>query len=113
MSRAAEVSITLTNGGHEPFRPMDYGDEIIITRHFTENGSSSYRIKSKTKKIVSTSRAELDAILDHFSIDVDNPMNILTQGMSSCLIDFHFLTLARSGPSISQRIQRDGKIQGQ
>jgi structural maintenance of chromosomes protein 6 len=88
MKRAAEVSITLTNGGDESFRPLDYGNEITITRHFTENGNASYKIKSKTKKTISTSRAELDAILDHFSIDVDNPMNILTQGMLSCLLNF-------------------------
>jgi len=78
--RAAEVTLTLKNGGHEPFKPEQYGNSIIITRSFTQNGSSSYKIKNHNAKTVSTKRDELSAILDHFLIDVDNPMNILTQG---------------------------------
>ena len=80
MVSAAEVTITLKNGGQEPFKPNEYGGSIIITRNFTQNGSSSYKIKNEDGKVISTKRDELSALLDHFSIDVDNPMNILTQG---------------------------------
>lgn len=79
---AAEVTLTLKNGGHEPFKPNEYGNSIIITRHFTQNGSSSYKLKNQHGKTVSTKREELSAILDHFLIDVDNPMNILTQDLA-------------------------------
>ncbi|CAG8661578.1 1871_t:CDS:10, partial [Acaulospora colombiana] len=77
---AAEVSLTLKNAGIEAFKPEEYGDSINITRTFTQAGASSYKIKNTGGKLVSSARSELSAILDHFQIDVDNPMNILTQG---------------------------------
>ncbi len=49
---------------------------------FTKEGTSSYKIKSRDGKIVSTKREELSAICDHMNIQVDNPMNVLTQGNS-------------------------------
>jgi len=87
VSRTAEVSITLKNGGHEPYRFNTYGDGITITRRFQENGGS-YKIKNADGKAVSSAKGELDAITDHFGIDVDNPMNILTQGKARESIPF-------------------------
>lgn len=78
---AAEVSVTIKNGGLEPYRPEVYGESITVTRHFTQTGSTSYKIKNKLGKTVTNTRDELSAILDHYLIDVDNPMNILTQGI--------------------------------
>lgn len=74
--------MTLKNQGEEAYRPKDYGKSIVITRRFTKEGSSSYKIKSKDGRIISTKREELSAICDHMNIQVDNPMNILTQGLS-------------------------------
>ncbi|KAI0081596.1 P-loop containing nucleoside triphosphate hydrolase protein [Panus rudis PR-1116 ss-1] len=76
---AAEVTVVLKNQGEEAYRHNDYGDSIVITRRFTKDGSSSYKIKSKDGKVISTKREELSAICDHMNIQVDNPMNILTQ----------------------------------
>ena len=78
---AAEVTVTLKNQGEDAYRHDVYGDSIVITRRFTREGNSSYRIKSKDGKVVSTKREELSAICDHMNIQVDNPMNILTQGL--------------------------------
>ena len=78
----SEVTIQLKNTGEEAYRPDEYGDSIIVTRRFTKEGSSSYKIKSKDGRVVSTKREELSAICDHMNIQVDNPMNVLTQGMS-------------------------------
>ncbi|KAL6303900.1 hypothetical protein BKA93DRAFT_826310 [Sparassis latifolia] len=75
----AEVTVCLKNQGEEAYRPKDYGKTIVITRRFTRQGSSSYKIKSKEGKVISTKREELSAICDHMNIQVDNPMNILTQ----------------------------------
>ncbi|GBE83226.1 Structural maintenance of chromosomes protein [Sparassis crispa] len=75
----AEVTVCLKNQGEEAYKPKDYGKTIVITRRFTREGSSSYKIKSKEGKVVSTKREELSAICDHMNIQVDNPMNILTQ----------------------------------
>ncbi|KAF7795375.1 hypothetical protein EIP86_006532 [Pleurotus ostreatoroseus] len=76
---AAEVTVTLKNQGEDAYKQQDYGDSIVITRRFTKENSSSYRIKSKSGKTISTKREELSAICDHMNIQVDNPMNILTQ----------------------------------
>jgi structural maintenance of chromosomes protein 6 len=79
---AAEVAIHLKNQGEEAYKHDLYGDSIVITRRFTREGASSYKIKSKDGKLVSTKREELSAICDHMNIQVDNPMNVLTQGRS-------------------------------
>ena len=85
---AAEVSVILKNQGEDAYRHKEYGDSIIVTRRFTKEGSSSYKIKSKDGKVISTKRDELSAICDHMNIQVDNPMNILTQGKHHPLISF-------------------------
>ncbi|GJE88371.1 hypothetical protein PsYK624_044540 [Phanerochaete sordida] len=76
---ASEVTVMLKNQGEDAYKHDVYGDTIVITRRFTKEGSSSYKIKSKDGKVVSTKRDELSAICDHMNIQVDNPMNILTQ----------------------------------
>jgi structural maintenance of chromosomes protein 6 len=76
----AEVTVTLKNQGEDGYKRDVYGDSIIITRRFSREGSSAYKIKSKEGKVISTKREELSAICDHMNIQVDNPMNILTQG---------------------------------
>ena len=72
--------MTIKNQGDEAYKHSEYGDSIIVTRRFTKEGSSSYKIKSKDGRVVSAKREELSAICDHMNIQVDNPMNILTQG---------------------------------
>ncbi|TFK73649.1 P-loop containing nucleoside triphosphate hydrolase protein [Pluteus cervinus] len=75
----SEVSISLKNKGEEAYKPQEYGHSIVITRRFTKDGSSSWKIKSKDNRVVSTKKEELAAICDHMNIQVDNPMNVLTQ----------------------------------
>ncbi|KAJ7728463.1 P-loop containing nucleoside triphosphate hydrolase protein [Mycena metata] len=82
----AEVTISLKNQGEEAYKPKDYGASIVITRRFTKQGNSSWKIKSKNGKVISTKKDELSAICDHMNIQVDNPMNILTQGTSRSLV---------------------------
>ncbi|KAH9990809.1 P-loop containing nucleoside triphosphate hydrolase protein [Russula vinacea] len=76
---AAEVTIQLKNQGDEAYKYDLYGESIVVTRRFTKEGASSYKIKSKDGKLISTKREELSAICDHMNIQVDNPMNVLTQ----------------------------------
>ncbi|KII86908.1 hypothetical protein PLICRDRAFT_164325 [Plicaturopsis crispa FD-325 SS-3] len=75
----SEVTISLKNQGDEAFKPKEYGKSIVITRRFTKEGSSSWKIKSREGKVISTKKDELAAICDHMNIQVDNPMNVLTQ----------------------------------
>ena len=80
MFSASEVTIHIKNQGEEAFKPKEYGKTIVITRKFTKEGSSSWKIKSKDGRMISTKKDELSAICDHMNIQVDNPMNVLTQG---------------------------------
>ncbi|TFK33017.1 P-loop containing nucleoside triphosphate hydrolase protein [Crucibulum laeve] len=75
----SEVTICLKNQGDEAYKPKEYGKSIFITRRFTKEGSSTWKIKSKDGRIISTKKDELAAICDHMNIQVDNPMTVLTQ----------------------------------
>jgi len=85
----SEVTITIKNQGEEAYKPKDYGKSIVITRRFTKEGGSSWKIKSKDGKVISTKKDELAAICDHMNIQVDNPMNVLTQGLLLCMLACH------------------------
>lgn len=78
----AEVTIVLKNQGEEAYKPKEYGKSIVIRRSFTRDGSSSWKIMSKDGTLISSKRDELAAICDHMNIQVDNPMNVLTQGIT-------------------------------
>uniref|UniRef100_A0A8C5WRU0 Structural maintenance of chromosomes protein 6 n=1 Tax=Laticauda laticaudata TaxID=8630 RepID=A0A8C5WRU0_LATLA len=79
---SADVSITLRNRGEDAFKPEQYGDCITINQHITSEGHRSYKLKSNTGILISSKKEELTAILDHFNIQVDNPVSVLTQEMS-------------------------------
>lgn len=74
------MTITIKNQGEEAYKPKEYGKSILITRRFSKEGSSTWKIQSKDGKTISTKKDELAAICDHMNIQVDNPMNVLTQG---------------------------------
>lgn len=79
---ASEVSVVIKNRGDEAYKPDLYGRSIIVTRRFTKDGSSTWKIKNWQGRVVSTKRDDLSQICDHMNIQVDNPMNVLTQGLS-------------------------------
>lgn len=79
---SADISITLRNRGDDAFRANVYGDSIVVQQHISVDGSRSYKLKSEKGTVVSTRKEELIAILDHFNIQVDNPVSVLTQEMS-------------------------------
>lgn len=75
----AEATIRLKNEGDDAFSPERYGKVITITRKIYKRGHTSWKIGGVYGP-VSQKRAELDVICDHFSIQTNNPINILTQG---------------------------------
>ncbi|BGP23866.1 DNA repair protein rad18 [Rhodotorula toruloides] len=79
---SARVSVTLANKGEDAFMPHIYGGEITVERVLNKTGSGSYKIKNAEGKVVDQKKATLDAILDNFNIQVDNPMTVLTQDQS-------------------------------
>jgi len=88
---SSSIIVKILNTGKDAYKPELYGDVISIERRFTRDGGTGYKLKSKGDHTISTKRDELQEILDHIQLQVDNPMTILTQdtarqflGTSSC-----------------------------
>ncbi|KAF9545005.1 Structural maintenance of chromosomes protein 6 [Mortierella hygrophila] len=74
-----DVRLQLRNRGNDGYKPDIYGESIIVERRISLDGGSSYKIKNAKGKTISTKRDDLAAILDHMNIQVDNPINVLSQ----------------------------------
>lgn len=81
-SRTATIVVRIKNQGDGAYMPDDYGRSIIVERHFSKNGTSGFKLKAENGRIVSTKKAELDSIIDFFTLQFDNPMNVLSQDMA-------------------------------
>ncbi|NWV57009.1 SMC6 protein, partial [Daphoenositta chrysoptera] len=79
---SADISITLRNQGRDAFKPELYGTSITVNQRINQDGSRTYKMKSKSGNLISSKKEELMGILDHFNIQVDNPVSVLTQEMS-------------------------------
>jgi chromosome segregation ATPase len=79
----AKISVTLRNEGEDGFYPELYGNAITVERVISNrSGAGGYKlINASTGKTVSTSKKDLDAMLDHLNIQVENPVAVLDQGM--------------------------------
>ena len=82
LPRAAVLSVKIKNGGMSGYQQDVYGDSIIVERHFSRSGGSTFKLKSSSGKIISTRKGDLDEICDYYALQIDNPMNVLTQDMA-------------------------------
>lgn len=73
------VRVKLFNGGDSPFQPDLYGEHIVLERSFRRGGANSYAISRADGRLITGKREEINAICDHFGIQVDNPLAVLTQ----------------------------------
>lgn len=80
--QTATIEIALKNTGKEAFKHELYGDTIIVERKIQIKGGGGYKIKAKNGSVVSVKKDEVQRMLDHFNIQVDNPITILNQDMS-------------------------------
>eukprot|EP00731_Ephydatia_muelleri_P016543 Em0009g967a len=83
----SEVIVHLRNRGHDAYRHDVYGDTIVVERHIRSDGTGTYKLKSGSTSgnrgtIVSTKKEELQHILDHLNIQIDNPVSLLSQETS-------------------------------
>jgi chromosome segregation ATPase len=80
----AKIILTLLNGGPDAHRPDVYGDEITIERTIMREGASTWKIRGKKhgQKEISKKREELTNICQAMSIQIDNPLTVLTQDQS-------------------------------
>lgn len=74
--------VKLKNQGHTAYQQDVYGDSIVVERHFSIAGTSGFKLKSASGRVISTKKADLEEICDYFALQIDNPMNVLTQDMS-------------------------------
>lgn len=75
----ASIIVKLKNEGPSAYQNQEYGDSLIVERHFTATGTSGYKIKTASGRVISEKRGDLDPILDHYDLQVDNPLNVLSQ----------------------------------
>ncbi|EEH40083.2 hypothetical protein PAAG_08932 [Paracoccidioides lutzii Pb01] len=79
---SATIVVRIKNNGDSAYNPNEFGDSIIIERHFSRTGASGFKIKSSNGRVVSTKKSELDSITDYYALQIDNPMNVLSQDMA-------------------------------
>ncbi|KAK4185294.1 hypothetical protein QBC35DRAFT_389855 [Podospora australis] len=75
----AVLSVRIKNQGQDAYKADSYGDSIIVERHFSKSGSSGFKVKSAMGQVVSTKRQEVEDIVEYFALQVDNPLNVLSQ----------------------------------
>ena len=80
--RVAVLSVKIKNRGESAYQPELYGDSIIVERHFSRSGTSNFKLKNALGRLISTKKADLEEICDYFALQIDNPMNVLTQDMA-------------------------------
>ncbi len=79
---SSTLIVKLKNQGHTAYQQETYGESIIVERYFTKAGTSGFKLKSASGRVISTRKADLEEICDYFALQIDNPMNVLTQDMS-------------------------------
>ena len=78
----AVIKLSIKNGGKDAFKEDLYGNLIIVERTLKIDGSSSYKLMNSSNKTVSNKKEELVEMLDHYEIQIDNPVQILNQDTS-------------------------------
>ncbi|KAH7441772.1 hypothetical protein KP509_03G053800 [Ceratopteris richardii] len=71
----------MSNQGVDAFKFDDYGGKIIIERRITESGNTT-ALKDAHGKKISSRKEDLQELIDHFNIDVENPCVIMSQDKS-------------------------------
>ncbi|KAF7836353.1 structural maintenance of chromosomes protein 6B [Senna tora] len=77
----AVIHVEIKNDGEDAFKPEIYGSVITVERRISESTSSTVLKDYQGKKIVSR-KAELQEMVEHFNIDVENPCVIMSQDKS-------------------------------
>jgi structural maintenance of chromosomes protein 6 len=82
----AILIIRLKNQGNDGYQRDVYGDSIIIERHFAKNGGSGYKLKNAAGRLISSKKGDVDDLIEYYQLQVDNPMNVLTQDAAKTFI---------------------------
>lgn len=75
----SSIQVKLKNQGEGAYQPEVFGESIIVERHFTRNGTSGFKLKSALGRTISTKRRDVDELVEYFCLQMDNPLNVLSQ----------------------------------
>lgn len=71
--------VKIKNAGSDAYQPDIYGESIIVERHFSKTGSSGFKVKTATGRIISTKKQEVDEISEWYALQIGNPLTVLSQ----------------------------------
>ncbi|KAI1441623.1 P-loop containing nucleoside triphosphate hydrolase protein [Annulohypoxylon stygium] len=75
----AILIVQIKNQGPDAYKPDLYGPSITVERHFTKLGGSGFKLKASSGRIISTKKGDVDDIVEYYCLQVDNPLNVLSQ----------------------------------
>lgn len=75
----SRLIVKIKNQGRDAYQHEVYGDTIIVERHFSRAGNSGFYVKSETGRTISTKKRDVDEIVEYYCLQVDNPLNVLSQ----------------------------------
>lgn len=81
-ANSAKIVVVMSNDGEDAFRPEVFGRTITVEKVLNVAGANSLKIKNERGETVGTKVDELNKLADHFCIDVDNPITVMTQDMA-------------------------------
>ncbi|KAK4236944.1 P-loop containing nucleoside triphosphate hydrolase protein [Achaetomium macrosporum] len=75
----AILAVKIKNRGQDAYKPEIYGESVIVERHFSKTGASGFKVKTAVGQTYSTKKQEVDELVEYYALQVDNPLNILSQ----------------------------------
>ncbi|KAK0610496.1 hypothetical protein B0T17DRAFT_116000 [Bombardia bombarda] len=75
----AVLAVKIKNQGQDAYKQDVYGDSIIVERHFSRSGTSGFKVKTALGQTFSTKKQEVEEIVEYYALQVDNPLNVLSQ----------------------------------
>jgi chromosome segregation ATPase len=78
----ATLAVKIKNQGDNAYQADVYGESIVVERVFSRAGTSGFKLKNQHGRVISTKKSDLEDILDALALQMDNPMNVLTQDMA-------------------------------
>jgi chromosome segregation ATPase len=75
----AVLAVKIKNRGQDAYKPDIYGESVIVERHFSKTGSSGFKVKTALGQVYSIKKQEVDELVEYYALQVDNPLNILSQ----------------------------------
>lgn len=76
---SAKITLHLDNSEHGAYNQGKFGNEIIIERTIKKDGPTSFSLRSETGKEISNKKKDVQAVVDYFSVPINNPMCFLSQ----------------------------------